>query len=117
MQEPDYSKNTKAELADILEHIDRERFPKRTARAQEEYDSRGDGTEFLGSTKNEVEGLSGKIWSSFIVLVGAPFVLIYGIQSDRLFYSVNIESLWARVIAFITMLILGLLPWLKTRNK
>ena len=58
-------------------------------------------------------------WLGILCLVSAPYVLIFGVYSERLFYTIHIETLWARVIAFIVLLIFGLQSfkgWRKNEN-
>ena len=120
MEEIDYTNCTKEDLADILNHIDREKYPERTALVQSLYDSKEDLNEHEQGEVNEITFMKIRnLISGALLLIFAPVVLIFGVNSNRLFYSINIESLQARIVAFLVMVAMGiyvLVQWYKNEN-
>ena len=121
MGEIDYTNCTKEDLADILNHIDREKYPERTALVQSLYDSKEDLNEHEQGEVNEITFMKIRnLISGALLLIFAPVVLIFGVNSNRLFYSINIESLQARIVAFLVMVAMGiyvLVQWYKNKNS
>lgn len=89
MDEPNYENYTKEELADVLNHIDRAKYPERTARVESIFKSRG-GTEEDQEIAKEKPY---RAWTGILCLLYAPYVLIFGVYTERFFYTVHIESL------------------------
>jgi len=113
MEDINYSGCSKDELAEILNHIDQEKYPDRAAKVQQLYESLGGTEEYRKKAQERPK----RFWWGFIFIVYAPFVLIYGVQSDRLFYSINIESLCARVVACLVLVILGIMSLREWKNN
>lgn len=105
MEETDYGKCSKAELADILNHIDRDKFPERAAEIQAIYDQAG-GTD---SFRFEVSRRPGRFWTGLIFTIWSSIVMVRGIDTTQLFYSITVESLPARILAGLAVLFCGLL--------
>ena len=120
MEEIDYTNCTKEDLADILNHIDRKKYPERTALVQSLYDSKEDLIEHEQGDVNEITFTKIRsLISGVLFLIFAPVVLIYGVNSNRFFYSINIESLWARIVACLFIVAIGLcalMQWYKNEN-
>ena len=103
MDEIDYSKYSREELADILNHIDRKKYPDRAAEAQSIYDALG-GTSEL---QEEIRKRPKIFWFGLLCIAYAPYVMVSGLQTNRLFYSISIESLEARVVTGLALLAFG----------
>ena len=112
MDEPDYESYSTEDLADVLNHIDRIKYPERATRVEWIYKKRG-GTKHY---RELVKRRPYRFWSGVVCLVYSPFILIYGLQSDRLFYTINIESHWERVLAFLFLLLLAL-QWFRSMES